>query len=85
MEKEIKPCELKEAKEFIRKYHRHHKPPQGHRFSLKLVDAQKTIGVIVAGRPVGRFQDDGETIEITRLCTDGTKNACSILIGTDGS
>jgi hypothetical protein len=79
--KEIKPCELKEAKDFIQKYHRHHKPPQGHRFSLKLVEENKIRGVIVVGRPIGRFQDDGETIEITRVCTDGMPNACSMLIG----
>lgn len=30
---------------------------------------------------MARHQDDGRTLEITRLCTDGTKNACSFLIG----
>ena len=25
------------------------------------------------------MRDDGATLEVTRLCTDGTKNACSML------
>jgi hypothetical protein len=27
------------------------------------------------------MRDDGETAEVTRLCTDGTRNACSFLYG----
>ena len=38
-------------------------------------------GVAICGRPVSRHLDDGLTLEINRLCTDGTKNACSILYG----
>ncbi len=78
---QLRPCELQEAKEFITALHRHHKPPQGHRFSLKAIIDGRTVGVVVIGRPVARFQQDGETVEITRLCTDGTPNACSFLIG----
>ena len=33
----------------------------------------------MVGRPVSRYLDDGLTLEVNRLCTDGTKNACSIL------
>ena len=29
--------------------------------------------------PVSRYLDDGHTLEVNRLCTDGTKNACSFL------
>jgi hypothetical protein len=35
----------------------------------------------VVGRPVSRERDDGWTLEVTRLCTIGTKNACSFLYG----
>lgn len=77
----LKPCELKEAKAFVTELHRHHRPPQGHRFSLKAVIEDKIVGVAIVGRPVARHQDDKETLEITRLCTDGTPNACSFLIG----
>ena len=38
-------------------------------------------GVAICGRPVSRHLDDGLTLEINRLCTDGTRNACSILYG----
>jgi len=38
-------------------------------------------GVAIVGRPVARHFDDGETVEITRVCTDGMKNACSALYG----
>lgn len=37
------------------------------------------IGVVVVGRPVARKLDDGFRCEVTRLCTDGSKNACSML------
>lgn len=75
------PCELSDAAAFIREHHRHHRPPQGHRFSLKAVIDGKTVGVAVVGRPVSRYQQDGDTLEITRLCTDGTRNAVSFLVG----
>ena len=39
------------------------------------------VGVSVCGRPVSRYLDDGLTCEINRLCTDGTRNACSMLYG----
>lgn len=35
----------------------------------------------MAGRPVARGLDDGHTIEVVRLATDGTPNACSMLYG----
>lgn len=39
------------------------------------------VGVAIVGRPVSRHRDDGLTAEVTRLCTDGTKDACSFLYG----
>jgi hypothetical protein len=78
----ILPCELKEARDYITRFHRHHRPPQGHRWSIKAVDEDGNIhGVAVVGRPVGRHQQDGSTLEITRLCTDGTRNTVSFLVG----
>lgn len=78
----IVPCTFKTACEFIDKYHRHHKPTVGCKFCIALSDkTDNIIGVAVCGRPVSRFLDDGFTCEINRLCTDGTKNACSMLYG----
>ena len=37
------------------------------------------MGVVIAGRPVSRHLDDGHTLEVTRLCTTGERNACSML------
>ena len=76
---ELQPITYKEACEYIKKYHRHHKPPQGWKFGIGLNDGRKIIGVITVGRPVARRFDDGYTAEVTRCCTNGTKNACSKL------
>lgn len=73
--------ELKDANEFVASLHRHHKPVVGHKFSLGAVLGEKLVGVAIVGRPVSRMRDDGRTLEVTRLCTDGTPNACSFLYG----
>ena len=73
--------ELDEANEFVSQHHRHHQPVVGHLFSLGAALGDDIVGVCIVGRPVSRFRDDGMTAEVTRLCTDGTKNACSFLYG----
>jgi len=75
----VRPLTLSEANAHIASLHRHHKPVQGHRFSLGVYDGDKLVGVAVCGRPVSRGCDYRTTLEVTRLCTDGTKNACSFL------
>jgi hypothetical protein len=76
---ELQPIAFDEACAFIRRHHRHHLPPQGHKFSIAVNDGGKIVGVITVGRPVARLLDDGWTVEVTRCCTDGTKNAASML------
>lgn len=76
---DICPISLAEANEFVRQHHRHHKPTVGHKFSIGCTDGEKIVGVAIVGRPVSRYLDNGLTLEVTRLCTDGTKNACSML------
>lgn len=71
----------KEANAFVATHHRHHKPVVGHLFSLGAVIGGELVGVAIVGRPVARGRDDGVTAEVTRLCTDGTRNACSFLYG----
>lgn len=73
--------ELAEANAFVEQHHRHHKPVVGHIFSLGAVFGGKIVGVAIVGRPVSRMRDDGLTAEVTRLCTDGSRNACSFLYG----
>ena len=77
---ELRPISLKEANDFVTKHHRHHRPVVGHKFSIACSDAGGAIhGVAIVGRPVSRYLDDGLTLEVNRLCTDGTRNACSML------
>ena len=78
---EIVPITFKQACEFINKYHRHHKPTVGCKFCIGVIEGGMLHGVAVCGRPVSRYLDDGRTLEINRLCTDGTRNACSMLYG----
>lgn len=78
----VVPCEFDEASAFVLRHHRHHKPPCGHKFSLAVADeANEVRGVCMVGRPVARGNDDGWTLEVTRVATDGTPNACSALYG----
>ena len=76
----LRTVSLEEANEFVARLHRHHRPVVGHKFSLGAV-AGELVGVAIVGRPVSRMRDDGSTLEVTRLCTDGTRNACSFLYG----
>ncbi len=72
--------ELKEANALVDSLHRHHKPVVGHRFSIGVrTAAGAVVGAAIVGRPVARAVDWHTTLEVTRLVTDGTKNACSIL------
>lgn len=77
----IRPITFRQACDFVNKHHRHHKPTVGCKFSLGLFDEGKLVGVAICGRPVSRKLDDGLTCEVNRLCTDGTRNACSMLYG----
>ena len=75
----FRPISLKLANEFVLANHRHNKPVAGHKFSIGLFDDDKLIGVAICGRPVARMADDGLTLEVLRVCTDGTRNANSML------
>jgi len=69
----------KQVDEFVATFHRHHKPTQGDKYRLGAEHNGKLVGIVQVGRPVNRTLDDGKTLEVTRLCTDGTKNTCSFL------
>ena len=75
----FQPISLKLANEFVLANHRHNKPVAGHKFSIGLFDDERLIGIAICGRPVARMVDDGLTLEILRVCTDGTRNANSML------
>jgi hypothetical protein len=76
---EITPITFEEANAFVAKFHRHHKPMQGCKFCVAVSNEDKVVGVAIVGRPVARLLDNGWTLEVNRCCTDGTRNACSML------
>ena len=73
------PTTLREANAFVNAHHRHHKPTTGHKFSIGCEAEGRLVGVVIVGRPVSRYLDDGLTLEVNRLCTTGEKNVCSML------
>lgn len=77
----LQPITFGEACRFITEHHSHHLPPQGWKFGIAVNDGEKVVGVITIGRPVARMLDDGWTVEVTRCCTDGTRNVASMLYG----
>ena len=78
---ELVPVTRKAAFAWINENHRHHRAPAGDLWRHSAISNGKTVGVAIVGRPVARALDDGRTCEVTRLCTDGTANACSLLYG----
>lgn len=81
--------ELEEANAFVETHHRHSDPVTGHKFSIGVRDETGGVrdetgglrGVAIVGRPVARMRQDGQTVEILRVATDGCHNACSALYG----
>ena len=78
---ELRPCSLKDANEYVTRLHRHSAKVVGHKFSLGAWLDGELVGVAIVGRPIARLLDDGATLEVTRCCTAGARNACSFLYG----
>lgn len=80
---ELFPITLLEAKRFVREHHRHNGPPTGWRFGVGLHNGDRLVGVAVASRPVSPkiASREPRTVEITRVCTLGDRNANSRLYG----
>ena len=75
----LRPIALREANLFVGKHHRHHKPLKIYKFAVGCEADGKLVGVAICARPASQHLDDGYTLDVARLCTDGTKNACSML------
>lgn len=73
------PLTLRASNALIAKLHRHHKPVRGYRFAIGALCGDAIVGAVVVGRPVSRGVDAACVAEVTRLVTDGTRNACSFL------
>lgn len=78
---ELRPITLRRANEFVAALHRHHRPVAGCLFCQSVWTEDTLHGVAIVGRPTARMADDGLTCEVTRVCTDGARNACSMLYG----
>ena len=54
----LRPISLRDANEYVRQHHRHHKPVVGHKLSIGCEANGELVGVIIAGRPVSRYLDE---------------------------
>lgn len=77
----ITPITLREANAFVSTNHRHHRSVRGCIVCVAVSDGVNVRGVAIVGRPVARMLQDGWTAEVTRCCTDGARNAPSMLLG----
>lgn len=74
------PVRSRDARGYVAMWHRHHAPPVGQIYAVGVATDDGVLrGVAIVGRPVARLLDNGQTVEVTRVATDGTRNACSML------
>lgn len=78
---QVRGLELRDANAYVNQRHRHLDGIMDHKFSLGAFTGRLLVGVANAGRPVAQMLDNGQTVEILRVATDGTRNACSKLYG----
>lgn len=80
---QLLPCDLVSANNFVSLHHRHHGPVIGCKFCLAATMAgeEHIRGVAIVGRPLARGLQDGFTLEVTRMATDGSRDLCSFLYG----
>lgn len=81
----IVPVTLREANAFVLAHHRHHAPVVGARWSIGVSNGSELCGVAICGRPKARMLPQDTLLEINRVATNGSKNACSKLYGTCAS
>jgi len=76
------PVSLAQANEHVAAWHRHNRPVPGAKFCVGAADEDGVLhAVAIVGRPVAMNFDDGFTLEVCRVASDGTANANSMLYG----
>jgi len=78
---ELRPIGVRAACTEVKRLHRHLPRVVGGLFAASVFVDDELVGVGVASRPKARRSCDGFTVEITRIATDGHRNACSRLYG----
>lgn len=79
---ELVPLTQRQAAEAVTRWHRHNAVPRGDLFRVGLADPDGVlVAVGIAGRPVARHFQDGRTVEVTRVASNGSRNANSQLYG----
>jgi hypothetical protein len=75
------PLSLRRANQVVTELHRHHQPVKFHLFSIGAVKDGKLCAAAIVMRPVNqRATASNFVAEVSRLASDGTKNACSFLL-----
>lgn len=77
---DIVPMTQKEAQGFDQHYRRQRRM-KGYKFSIGCTDGDKIVGVASMVQPASRYMDDGWTLEMTGVCTDGTEDVRLMLYG----
>lgn len=75
----VVPMTLRAARAYVKEHHRHAPSIQGGLFAVGAAIGSALVGCAIVGMPVARQLQDGQTVEVRRCCTDGTRNACSFL------
>lgn len=81
MSLELRPVTVRAACDRVRILHRHLPRVVGGLFGVTVWVDGELVGVGIASQPKARQSNDGYTVEISRIATDGHPNACSRLYG----
>lgn len=75
----VRDVSISVAKRVIASLHRHSPRLLQAKRALGVFCGGELVGVATIGRPVSRILQARGDLEVTRVATDGTRNACSIL------
>lgn len=76
----LTPCTISAAKRYVYTHHRHLKRVNGGRFAVAVAVDGRVAGVGIVGNGPRVWEGSGKMV-IVRVATDGTKNACTMILG----